>query len=281
MRFFLTPRRHINGQADNSCRTRSRLVAMLLVVVTVLWFAAACAKPFRTDAALKAYFSTRPGTEAVAVFNAVTGATYAYNGQVHFVTASTVKVAILGAVLLRAQEAKRPLTAWERARAVPMIESSNNDSASLLYASIGRAPALARFMSLVGMSNTIPGPGTAWGLTQTTALDEVTLMRAIAYPNNILTTASRNYALTLMSHPDKDHRWGVSAGAGPGQMFAQKTGSGPVSVYGGKWAVNCIGRIWGGGRDFVIAALTAGSPNKSVGVATVENAVRIATRGIS
>jgi hypothetical protein len=32
-------------------------------------------------------------------------------------TASTVKVAILGAVLLRAQEAKRPLTAWEHALA--------------------------------------------------------------------------------------------------------------------------------------------------------------------
>ena len=271
----------LHTRTENSGRSRSRLLATLLVVVTVLLSAAACAKPFRTDAALKAYFSTRPGTEAVAAFNSVTGETFAYNGQVHFVTASTVKVAILGAVLLRAQEAKRPLTATERALAVPMIESSNNDAASLLYASIGRAPALTRFMSLVGMSNTIPGPGTAWGLTQTTALDEVMLMRAIAYPNNVLNNSSRSYALTLMSHPDKDHRWGVSAGVDPGQMFAQKTGSGPFTVYGGKWAVHCMGRIWGGGRDFVIAVLTAGSPVKGVGVATVENAVRIAKRGMA
>lgn len=247
MRFSLTPCRRI-AQADTNRRTRSRLLAVLLVVATVLWFGAACAKPFRTGAALKAYFATRPGTAAVAAFNAVTGATYAYNGQVHFVTASTVKVAILGAVLLRAQEAKRPLTAWERTLAAPMIQSSNNDAACRLYASIGRAPALARFMSLVGMSNTVPGPGTAWGLTRTTVLDEVMLMRTIAYPSRILTAASRNYALTLMSHPDKDHRWGVSVGASPGQMYAQKTGSGPFSIYDGKWAVHCMGRIWGAAR---------------------------------
>lgn len=271
------------GQADGPGRRRPGLVrlALFLAIITVLALTgAACAAPFRTDAALRSYFATRPGIASVAAFDAVTGATYIYGPQPRFVTASTAKVAILGALLVRAQEAKRPLTAWENATAIPMIESSNNADATLLYNSVGGRPALARFMARVGMSHTIAGPGGYWGLTETTAADEVMLMRAVAYPNSVLTTASRAYALWLMSHPDKDHRWGVSAGARPGEQFAQKTGSGPFTVYGGKWAVHCMGRIWGGSRDLVIAVLTAGSPVKSVGVATVEQATRLANSGM-
>ncbi len=103
------------------------------------------------------------------------------------------------------------------------------------------------------------------------------LMRAVAYPNFVLTNDSRAYILQLMSNVTPSQRWGVSAAVRPGQRVALKNG---WMVVQNIWGINSMGRIWGSDRDFVIAVLTNGSPTKNVGIATVEGATRIAMRGL-
>ncbi|HEX9176425.1 MAG TPA: hypothetical protein VF874_10195, partial [Mycobacterium sp.] len=63
----------------------------------------------------------------------------------------------------------------------------------------------------------------------------------------------------------------------PGQRVALKNGWMVVQQI---WGINSMGRIWGSGRDFVIAVLTNGSPTKNVGIATVEGGTRVAMRGL-
>ncbi|MGN5377662.1 serine hydrolase [Streptomyces lasalocidi] len=84
-------------------------------------------------------------------------------------TASIVKVDILAAVLLQAQDAGRELTAQERAHAEPMIKQSDNAAADALWRQIGQADGLAAANKRLGLTSTTSGPGGRWGLTWTTA----------------------------------------------------------------------------------------------------------------
>lgn len=234
-------------------------------------------QPFPARAALGSYLATRPGEESLAAFDARTGATYAYAPGARFRTASTVKAAILGTLLLRAQDAGRALSTRERDLASRMIEFSDNDATNTLWDAIGRGAGLARFTGKAGMRATVPGPDKFWIVTETTALDEVALMRALAYPNPVLTDASRGYALALLGNVTPSQRWGVSAAAGAGEQVAVKNGW--VIPLGG-WAVHSLGRVWGARRDLVVAVLTFGSPTQAAGIATTEAAARLAAGGL-
>ncbi|HET9118877.1 MAG TPA: serine hydrolase [Pseudonocardiaceae bacterium] len=213
----------------------------------------------------------------MAAYDASSGVTYDYGPATRFHTASTIKVAILGALLRQAQDTKRPLTANQRSLAERMIEFSDNAATDVLWGAIGRGPGLASFMAQIGMRQTVPGPGPGWSLTETTTVDLTMLMRAVAYPNSVLTNDSRVYILQLMSDVTSSQRWGVSAAVRPGERVALKNG---WMVVQNIWGINGMGRLWGSGRDFVIAVLTNGSPTKNIGIATVEGGTRIAVGGL-
>ncbi|HEY2302510.1 MAG TPA: hypothetical protein VGH66_11480, partial [Acidimicrobiales bacterium] len=66
------------------------------------------------------------------------------------ITASIVKVEILGTLLSQAQAEGRGLTTTEEATATSMIEVSDNDSAPALWDEVGGAPAVAAFDRSVG-----------------------------------------------------------------------------------------------------------------------------------
>ncbi len=157
-----------------------------------------------------------------------------------------------------------------------MIENSDNTSATALLREVGGSTGLAQFDQSVGMTHTIPSslaliPGTSlpgWGLTTTSALDEVTLMSRFAYPNATLSTSSRNYGLGLMELVEADQNWGVSAGAPAGATVALKNGWLPLTST--DWQVNSVGWVDGGGRNYVVAVLTTGSPNETYGIDTIE-----------
>lgn len=113
---------------------------------------------------------------AVAVLDAESGASASY-GDGRFDTASIVKVDILAALLLRAQDEGRRLTAVEKSYATAMIEHSDNASASALWRTIGQADGLDAANERFGLTRTEGGDGTLWGLTQTTAVDQLRLLR--------------------------------------------------------------------------------------------------------
>jgi hypothetical protein len=91
-----------------------------------------------------------------------------------------IKVTILGALLRKAEDQHRQLTATEAALARSMITMSDNDAASDLWAELGRSY-LQHFLDVAGMRHTWLGPGGYWGLTQITANDQVALLRLLLY----------------------------------------------------------------------------------------------------
>ncbi|GAA3154393.1 serine hydrolase [Streptomyces rameus] len=197
-------------------------------------------------------------------------------------TASIVKVDILAALLLQAQDAGRHLSARERDLAEPMIRRSDNTAADTLWRQIGRAPGLAAANKRLGLSSTTGGPGGKWGLTRTTAGDQIRLLRAVFDSGGAahagsggLDAQSRTYVRTLMSHVAPEQTWGVSAIGAPGSGKALKNGWLQRSTTG-RWDVNSVGQVTAEGHRYLVAVLTDGSASMNDGVSLVERTARSA-----
>jgi hypothetical protein len=206
----------------------------------------------------------RAGVVSAAVVDVGSGDLFEYRPGQGGITASIVKVQILGTLLWEAQSQGRGLSPNEQALATEMIEYSDNSAATALYDEVGGAPAVARFDRLAGMDSTFPNP--AWGLTVTTAGDQVTLLDHLVEGNPLLNDQSRAYELYLMEHVTPSQAWGVSAGALPGTTVALKNGWLPVSS---GWTVNSVGWVDGYGRDYLISVLTDDEPSEAYGISSI------------
>ncbi|MFI8241953.1 serine hydrolase [Streptomyces sp. NPDC085866] len=195
-------------------------------------------------------------------------------GEAAFDTASIVKVDILATLLLQAQEAGRHLTASEKAYATKMIENSDNASATALWHTIGRADGLDAANERFGLSATSGGDGELWGLTQTTAADQLMLLQQVFGEESLLSAASRTYVQGLMKGVEADQQWGVSAAA-VGSSWALKNGWLARSTTG-LWDVNSIGRVTVDGSDYLVAVLSKGTVSQAKGIALVEAAAKAA-----
>ncbi|MER6290083.1 serine hydrolase [Streptomyces sviceus] len=195
-------------------------------------------------------------------------------GDGAFDTASIVKVDILAALLLRHQEAGTRLSAREKAYATTMIENSDNASASALWDAIGKAAGLDAANKTFGLTGTEGGDGALWGLTLTTAADQLTLLQQVFGEDSKLSEASRSYVQGLMGRIEADQRWGVSAAA-DGSGWALKNGWLPRSATG-LWDVNSIGRVSVDGRAYLVAVLSNGNSTQAKGISLVEAAAKAA-----
>ncbi|MEY9990014.1 hypothetical protein ABIE67_002046 [Streptomyces sp. V4I8] len=204
---------------------------------------------------------------SVAVLDLASGASASY-GDGAFDTASIVKVDILAALLLQAQDAGRQLTAAEKSYATAMIVNSDNASASELWRVIGQAEGLDAANERLGLTGTEGGDGMLWGLTQTTAADQLRLLREVFGQDSELSAASRAYLRGLMGRIAVGQRWGVSAAAG-GSGWALKNGWLPRTATG-LWDINSIGRVTVDGRDCLVAVLSDGNATQADGIALVE-----------
>lgn len=180
------------------------------------------------------YIQTRRGTISVAVYNATNNTLSTYQPGIEFDTASIIKVSIMSTLLWESQNTLRTLTSAELSLITPMIECSSNSDATALWQDAGRSAGIGTFLHAVGMTATSPGQNGFWGLTQTTATDQVTLLKALAYPHAILTPASQAYVVTLMEHVTPWEAWGVSGGIPAGKSCGAK-----------KWLA---ADSWGGGK---------------------------------
>ncbi len=214
-------------------------------------------------AAIQHYLDGRQGNVAVAVYDAATQQSFAVNGRAQFDTASIIKASILGTLLDQAQAQHTTLTAAQQNLAVPMIEYSNNSDATALWNAEGGAPAVASFVHALGMGSTTPN--LAWGLTKTTAPDQVKLMSALAYGTPVLSSASRSYELSLMEHVTSWEAWGVTGGVPSGVTVALKNGWLPRPS---GWVINSIGWVSGDGRNYAIAILSNQDPGEQYGIDT-------------
>ncbi|MGW0970794.1 serine hydrolase [Streptomyces sp. NPDC002516] len=217
--------------------------------------------------ALKSVTVAAGAKTSVAVLDVGSGES-AVHGDAAFDTASIVKVNILAALLLQAQDADRHLTAQERTYATAMIENSDNASASALWATIGRADGLDAANKRFGLTSTQGGDGELWGLTQTTAGDQLKLLRQVFGKDSRLSASSRSYVQGLMGEIEADQRWGVSAAA-DGSQWALKNGWLARSTTG-LWDVNSIGRISADGHEYLVATLSNGNSTQAKGISLVE-----------
>jgi len=200
--------------------------------------------------------------------------------DVPYDTASIIKVDILAALLLQAQDAGRGLTQQERTRAEAMIEHSDNDAATELWRQIGLAPGLEAVNKRLGLSSTVGGAGGTWGLTRTTVSDQIRLLRAVfadggtsSASEPALTTTSRTYIRTLMTRIAAGQSWGVSAASDSG--WALKNGWLQRSTTG-LWDINSVGQVTSGTHHYLVAVLSDGNASMTGGIAAVERAARTA-----
>ncbi|MFF9037103.1 hypothetical protein ACF090_16710 [Streptomyces sp. NPDC014892] len=214
---------------------------------------------------------------SVAVLDVASGDSAGY-GDGRFDTASIVKLDILAALLLQAQDADRRLTAQERTYASAMIRDSDNASATALWKAIGQSAGLDAANERFGLTATEGGDGLYWGLTQTTAADQLVLLRQVFGDDDTseLSAASRAYVRDLMGRIAEGQDWGVSAaatGGAPGSGFALKNGWLPRTATG-LWDINSVGRVSVDGREFLVAVVSDGHTTKAKGIASVEAAAK-------
>jgi beta-lactamase class A len=204
------------------------------------------------------------------------GLTCALHEGTRFVAASTIKVTIISALLLK-EGGSSHLTKAQRDLAWLMITQSNNDAATDLWNEVGLT-ALQRFLDKARMSHTELNE--AWGLTEETAQDELTLLGLLSSPGKVLSTASRRYVLWLMAHVIPGQRWGVPDGAKAGVRVSVKNGWLPYPN-GKDWRVNSLGVFSGHDISYQIAVLTADNDSESYGIGTIQAAARVINRDIA
>jgi hypothetical protein len=218
---------------------------------------AAIAGPIRQDG----------GNVAVAVDDLSTGVASSYNGSKEFITASIVKVDILSTLLYQSQQAGQATSGEEQQLAAAMIENSDNDSASDLYYDVSGSAGIDSANSVFGLSETTAGTDGYWGLTTTTADDQLRLLRLVFTSDSALSSASRSYIQGLMGNVETDQQWGVSAAADAGTSYMLKNGWLPDPDL---WEINSIGEVTHNGERMLIAVLSDDNATEDSGISIVE-----------
>ncbi|MEV6347428.1 serine hydrolase [Actinoplanes sp. NPDC051851] len=219
------------------------------------------------DAALKKLDATSPEF-SVAVLDKTTGEKYAYRGTEQYDTASIVKAQILACMLLKSQDADRDPTSGEMALAKPMIRLSDNNATTSLFQHLGGKTAVTKCNKRLGLTKT--DVNSSWGLTRTTANDQVKLLSEFVDKNGPLDTDSRKTAETLMSTVDSTQDWGVPSIAKTGEETTVKNGWDTRSADGGLWAINTIGRVTDDDTDVSVAVLSHDNQTMDAGVTLVQ-----------
>ncbi|MER5423211.1 serine hydrolase [Streptosporangium roseum] len=222
------------------------------------------------------------GRTTAAVRDLTTARTYHYHRDLQLPTASASKINILMALLLTSPW--RRLAQRTRDDAERMIRFSDNAAADRLYERIGLEAGLARADREFGLRRTYAPAGRCvdlycWGITRTTASDQVRLIGALAGKRSPLPEKDRERVLRLMANVTPEQRWGISAAACEGGRVSSKS---EVSlkngwlrhVANGRWVVVSVGLIREAGHDYAVAVLTEDSPSMGTGIARVEGAVK-------
>ncbi|MCX4784239.1 serine hydrolase [Streptomyces sp. NBC_01264] len=209
----------------------------------------------------------RKSTVSFTVWDKESGLSCAFRPNVHYDAASIVKVTIMTATLLRAQEEQRPLATWEESSLKSMITQSDNQAATDLYTSLG-APFIQYTLRRSGMNDTTLDPEGNWGLTQVTAHDEMRQLDVYTVNGAVLSPQNKAYGLRLMSEVEPSQRWGTPFGAPPGVKVHVKNGWLQRVTRG--WRVHSLGIFTEPGDLYQMAVLTDEDPTMSYGIGTIQ-----------
>jgi beta-lactamase class A len=209
----------------------------------------------------------RTSTTAVSVYDRTTSTHCTLRATQKFDSASVVKVTVLATLLWDAKKTNRYLTPREVTLTTAMITKSDNAATSTLWNQLGPTK-IKGFLKAAGMTQTVPGTGGYWGLTQITAHDQTHLLALVTARNSVLSDSARSYILGKMSKVIPSQRWGVPAGAPAGATVQLKNGWLQRSTHG--WRVHSIGAFTGNGHSYVITVLTQDNKTMTDGVNTIQ-----------
>ena len=231
--------------------------------------AATCTEPF-TPAFVDWLRSRFPNQRVTAaVTDTRTGCSYHLYRGLRMTTASVIKAGILGAVTLKAQDAGRGLTQWERNRIWPMITySHNNPHVSDLYSHVGGVAGMDRFDRRLGATATTNS--SSYGATLTTAADRTLVSLRMLHGGGVLGPAARAEAWRYMGRVHPTQQWGITAGIPAGWSVPLKNGFYPMRGYG--WRVGSTGfaRHDASGGGYAITILSDSSGSQLAGMRLVE-----------
>lgn len=220
---------------------------------------------------ITAALKNRAGTVAVGLHDRKTKTTCILRGDQRYDSASVVKTTVLATLLWDAKKTNRYLTQREADLATAMITKSDNNATSALWKQLG-VTKVKGFLKAAGMTQTVPGSGGYWGLTQITVRDEQKLLALITAKNAVLSDNARAYILKLMNKVVSSQRWGTPAGAPSTATIHVKNGWVPRSTHG--WRVHSIGAFTGAKHDYQITVLTHGNKTMTDGVNTIQAVAR-------
>ncbi|MGW6273758.1 serine hydrolase [Streptomyces sp. NPDC055060] len=239
---------------------------------------------------IRAVLTARRGTVSVALHDPASGLSCTFGSSHRYDTASVAKVMIMEAALRRAQDWGRGLTTWERGKIRPMITRSDNTAARRLFDDLGQSY-IARFLNRAGTAATTLNPYGLWGLTRTSAADQLRLLGVLtgARTRALLGASSRAYGLKQLNEVRRDQRWGVPAGMPRGTRAYLKNGWLPRSTHG--WRVHSVGAFARAGsgsgtgakvrsRMYRIVVLSHDNPTMKYGVRTIERVAQAVHRAL-
>lgn len=209
------------------------------------------------------YITSRKSAVSIGVYNADSKQTHVLNPDQIFETASIMKVSVMASLFNQDKVNTHTIDDL-----TIMITESDNDSVNRLWDKAGSEEGIADLWDKIGLTNTSHDPEGHWGLTRTTALDQVRLLKSITYPNNLFTKTQQKEMLALMKGVVSYQKWGVSAGVPSGLSVELKNGW--LSSVKDSWRVHSIGHVKGEGRDYAIAILTDQNPTFEYGIETIE-----------
>jgi hypothetical protein len=232
---------------------------------------AVCASMDPFTPALAASLAARwPGRRFTAsVYDERSGCQFDLRPDLRLTTASVLKVEVMAGILLRAQSQGRPLSDQERSLILPMITASHDAPTNVLWQSLGGAAGMTALDNVFGMTGTTQ-VGPEWGVTVTTARDQVHLLRQVLLGDfGPLGRSYRAEAFNYMTSVIASQRWGISAGVPAGWTVANKNGfAGSVCC---AWRINSTGAVYDpSGGAYAIAILSDGWPDEPTGIAAVE-----------
>ena len=214
---------------------------------------------------------------SASVYDARTGCQYDLNRDERITTASVVKIEVMTGVLLRAQDQGRALTAWERSKIDPMITESADTPTSELFIYLGGTAGFATVDERLSLTET-ELPPSVWGLTETSARDQVNLIRQVLIGDyGPLDEAYREEAWRYMTSVIPSQTWGITAGVEPRWTVAQKNGFAGSSR---GWRINSVGFVEDlEGSGYAVSILSVGWSSVAQGTPAVEYISRqIATK---
>lgn len=248
---------------------RRKVVLFILIILAAFWgihhFTATSP---RLKSAWNKIIFTSNNNVAIAVYSPKTHRTYSSSNVPNhkFYMASTVKVSVLAGLLVKQDGV---LSSHQRSLAKQMIEASDNNSTSELFDDLGGQQGLQSTFNQFGMKDSTAD--SSWGLSTTTAKDQIKLLNNIFYKSNLLSADSQQYISSLMSNVESDQIWGVSASS---DNFALKNGW--LENGNEKWIINSIGYVKNSnGTSYTIAMYSDKNQSMQTGEEVLNQLARV------